>query len=132
MRITVIDVEHDDAAAAIAAIHAALGARSNGTTATGHNIVASQRVTPALEAAKPKPKKAPPPEEMETVPVSKEAYATWDWLVAHNRPAGTHIHEIARAMGLKDAATHWRLRRLREAGLAYTVKRGYWRAGERQ
>ena len=129
MRITVIDVEHDDAAAAIAAIHAALGARSNGTTAHSP-IVASERVTPALEAKK---KKAPEViEEEPAVRVSKPALQTWEWLVKHDRSWGISVREIADAMGIKEAATAWRLKRLVDAGLAYPVKRGYYRAGEKR
>jgi len=127
MRITVIDVEHDDAAAAIAAIHAALGARSNGRPATYAQPLPTLE-TPAIEA----PKKKKTEEEVELVELSPKLVDTWNWLVANDTPRGVALAEIAVAMNLAHATTTWRLNALIKKQMAYRVRRGRYRAGERR
>lgn len=111
MRITVIDVEHDDPGAAIAAINAALG-RTNGTTRTL-----------AIEAPKP-------PDEVEIVELSAPLAETWNWLVANDRHGGLALDEMARALKIKHGTANYRVSALIRQGLAHRVKRGYIRAGE--
>lgn len=118
MRITVIDVEHDDAAAAVAAINAALG-RTNGT-APGAELL-------AIEAPK---KKKPKPAAVEKVDLSEALSQTWNWLVANDVRGGHSAIEVAEALGIKPATANYRLTALITNGLAHRVSRGFFRAGE--
>jgi len=73
---------------------------------------------------------APEPEPEEVVQVSPAAYEAWEWLCANDSSAGAGTGEVARGMGLKIATASWRLKKLKNAGLAHQTKRGFWRPGE--
>lgn len=123
MRITVIDVDHDDAAAALAAINAALG-RSNGTPVETKR---RKKERPAIEAKKPPVIEA---ELVETVEIPKKQADAWNWLVANDIQKGRSVAEIAKGLGIKREAAIWRMNKLIAKGLAHRVRRGFYRSGE--
>lgn len=124
MRITVLDFDTgDDAAAALAAISAALGRRNGSAAAVPLPQVQKSTARPhAIEAAV-----VVEHEEK----LSPQLSQTWSWLTSHSTPEGVNAAAIAERLHIKPATATWRLNQLIGRGLAHRVRRGYYRAGER-
>jgi hypothetical protein len=94
----------------------------NGITAPGskkshHKKKSSQPVAPD--------KKLVPDKKL-----SRQSLATWNWLVANDRPSGVYVDEIAAGLNISRHAATWRLTNLIDKGLVHRKRRGYYRPGE--
>lgn len=82
---------------------------------------------------KPKPKQKRKKEKFvvdQEVQLSKELVDTWNWLVANDTPTGSKPEYAAGPLGCTVATAAQRMQKLVAEGLAYRVKRGYYRSGE--
>lgn len=69
---------------------------------------------------------------VERVRLAPQQEATWAWLVAHDRPTGQPVDQLARELEISHSAATGRLQGLLRLGVVHKVKRGHYRAGEPQ
>jgi len=88
--------------------------------------IESKRVAKSAPKKRRRRKLAPPRPER---PISKPLDETWAWMAAADRPEGITAREIAEAFGLTNAGATWRINRLIDRDMVWSVSRGHHRVG---
>ena len=87
----------------------------------------------ALRNGKPIPKRKVKPKAIRSndEPLSPQLVETWNWLVKHDSDQGVTPVEIAVGLKLAQATAVYRVSELVKKQLARRVRRGHYRAGDR-
>ena len=71
-----------------------------------------------------------PPVEEVRIPITREEYGAWDWLVIRDVPGGLSADEMADDFGITNDVAALRLAGITVLGMAHEVSPGRYRCGE--